>query len=108
MGHLQRREQRDFDHETATAVMKDDLVAKLVARSRDDDAAPLSDETTKVARIPVAELFAAAGVAPVDRPAGSVRVLGLRFTWRRAALFVLAAGLVAVIAVVVGHCFGTR
>jgi hypothetical protein len=108
MGHLQRRDQRDFDDETATAVMKDDLAAKLIARSRDDDTAPRFDETTKVAKIPVAEIFAAAGLAPVDLPAASARAPGLHLTWRRAAVFVLAAALVAVIAVVVGRSFGTR
>jgi anti-sigma-K factor RskA len=99
------RPQRDFDDELATAVMHDDLVAELTARSRDDDEAPLSDEPTKVAKISVAELFAAAG-APVDAPAAAA---GLRVTWRRAAVFVVvAAALVATLAVVVGQSFGTR
>jgi hypothetical protein len=97
---------RDFDDGPATAVMKDDLVAELVARSREDDVALLSNEPTKVAKLSAAEIFAAAGVAPVDRPAVFARALILQLTWRRAAVFVLAAALVAVLAVLVGHSFG--
>lgn len=95
-------ERRDFDDGPATAVMHDDLVAELTARSRDDDAALLSDAPTKVAKISVAEIFAAAGVAAVDAPA-SAPAPRSRLTWRRAAVFVLAATLVAMLAVRIGQ-----
>ncbi len=105
MSHLQ---ERDFDDEPATAVMPDHIVAELTARSRDDAAEPLSGEPTKVAKISVAEIFAAAGVALVDAPTASAGARGLRLTWRRAAVFVLAAALVAVLAVLAGQSFGAR
>lgn len=104
---MSQLEQRDFDDEPATAVMHDDLVAELTARSRDDEPGPLSDEPTKVAKISVAEIFAAAGLA-IDAPAASAPARGLRLTWRRAAVFVLAAALVAMLSVLVGRSFGTR
>jgi hypothetical protein len=101
-------EQREFDDEPATAVMHDDLVAELTARSRDDDPAPFSDEPTKVAKIPVAELFAAAGVTAVDAPSVSAPATEQRLTWRRAALFALTGVIAAMLAVLIGRSLGTR
>jgi hypothetical protein len=86
---------RDFEDERATAVMKEDLVAELVARSCEDDAVLLSNAPTKVAKISAAEIYAAAGVAP----AVSARAPGLHRTWSPPAVFVLAAALVALFAV---------
>jgi hypothetical protein len=102
-------QERDFDDDPATTVMPDDVVAELSARSRDDAAEPLSDEPTKVASISVAELFAAAAsVDLVDARPASARTLGGRFPWRRAAIFVLAAALVAMLAILIGPSLSVR